>query len=142
MLESIDLKGVDKEKYNMILFLDTLEHMYNPWTVIKSVHGWLEDDGFLVVSIPNSGHISIIKKLLTDKFHYEKSGLLDVTHIRFFTFSTIKKMLNDNGYEIAAYTTLNDLKILKIKLFNFFTFNIYKKQFIISYTVIAKKTRK
>lgn len=139
MLESGNLQGIDKDRYDMILFLDTLEHMYNPWTAIKKAREWLNEDGFLVLSIPNAGHISIVKKLLRDKFAYEKSGLLDITHIRFFTFSTIQKMLNDNGYEIAGFTTLNDLSITKIKLFNFFTFNFFKKQFIISYTVIAKK---
>lgn len=141
MLSSQNLNGIDKERYDMVLFLDTLEHMYNPWTVIKSVRDWLSEDGFLVLSIPNAGHISVIKKLVTDKFQYEKSGLLDITHIRFFTFFTIEKMLNDNGYEIAGFTTLNDLSIKKIKLFNFLTFNIFKKQFIISYTLIAKKIK-
>ena len=141
MMEVNNFEGIDKEKYGMILFLDTLEHLYHPWNVLKKVRNWMDDDGYLVLSIPNSGHISIIKKLLTDKFQYEKSGLLDFTHIRFFTFSTIKKMLEDNGYEIAEYTTLNDFKILKIKLFNFITFGAFKKQFISSYTLIAKKKK-
>ncbi len=141
MIANNALSGVDENKYGLVLFLDTLEHMYDPWMVLKKVRNWMAEDGYLVISIPNAGHISVVKKLLTDKFQYEKSGLLDLTHIRFFTFFTIKKMLEDSGYEIAGYTTLNDLAIFKIKLFNFLTFGVFKKQFVISYTMIAKKKK-
>lgn len=139
MLSDKNLSGLDQSKFGLILFLDSLEHMYNPWEVIKQTKHWLEPDGHFVLSIPNAGHISVIKKLATDKFQYEKSGLLDFTHIRFFTFSTIKKMLDDNNCEIVAYTTSNDFRLPKIKLFNLLTFNLFKKLFIVSYTLIVRK---
>lgn len=127
-----------KKKYDMILFLDVLEHLYDPWKALITIKDWLAPDGFLVCSIPNAGNIHVIKKLLTDKFEYESRGLLDITHIRFFTFHTIKKMLDDCEFKMTNYTTVNDLSLLKPKLYNMFTFGRFKKQFVIQYIVLAK----
>jgi hypothetical protein len=61
----------------------------------------LTENGILVISLPNVRHRSILFNLLfKDDFEYKDQGILDITHIRFFTETTMKKMLEDCGYEI------------------------------------------
>ncbi|MBI4945018.1 MAG: class I SAM-dependent methyltransferase [Bacteroidetes bacterium] len=130
-----DLKG----KYDMVLFLDVLEHLYDPWRALDTIKDWLTPKGFLVCSIPNAGNIYVIKKLFTDKFEYESRGLLDITHIRFFTLHTIIKLLTDCGFTMTHHTTVDDTVHLRPKLYNMLTLGKFKKQFVIQYIVLAKQ---
>ena len=71
--------------FDVISFADVLEHMYNPWEAMVLAKELLSERGKCVFQIPNMGHRSIIGGLLSNQFDYELMGLLDVTHIRFFT---------------------------------------------------------
>jgi 2-polyprenyl-3-methyl-5-hydroxy-6-metoxy-1,4-benzoquinol methylase len=87
--------------FDLILFNDVLEHMYDPWDILLLSKELLTENGILVISLPNVRHRSILFNLLfKDDFEYKDQGILDITHIRFFTETTMKKMLEDCGYEI------------------------------------------
>ena len=85
------------EKYDYIIFADVLEHLYDPWKVLAKSKRFLKDDGSILISIPNIAHNSIIIDLLKDEFNYRELGLLDNTHIRFFTYNTLKEMILQAG---------------------------------------------
>lgn len=102
------------EKYfDLIILNDVLEHMYDPWEALKECKKLLTDDGIIIVSLPNVRHKSVVKKLLfQNDFKYEDSGILDITHIRFFTTKTMKSMFMDTGFEIVNMKPLVSKKPL------------------------------
>jgi SAM-dependent methyltransferase len=81
-----------------MLFGDVLEHLVDPEDVLRRFRPLLADDGLVLVSLPNVQHYSIIKQLLRGDFAYEPSGLLDATHLRFFTYASFVKLLLDAGF--------------------------------------------
>lgn len=91
-------------KFDYIIFADVLEHLYYPEKVLKSVKEFLKEDGSILVSIPNIAHNSIIINLLKNEFNYNPIGLLDDTHIRFFTKKTFDELIEKVGY-FTSYET-------------------------------------
>ncbi|CAB1073856.1 hypothetical protein D1AOALGA4SA_1975 [Olavius algarvensis Delta 1 endosymbiont] len=83
-----------------IIYGDVLEHLYDPWTVIYEHRIFLKDDGYVIGSIPNIGSLAIVDSLAKGKWTYKESGILDATHLRFFTLHEVKKMFSDCGYQI------------------------------------------
>lgn len=100
----------DKEQFDYIIFGDVLEHLHNPERVITYCRSFLKESGCIIASIPNLMHISVIGKLLEGKFEYTDTGLLDRTHIHFFTFNEILHMFNNAGY-IVEDTVAKGVKI-------------------------------
>lgn len=75
-----------REKFDVILLPDVLEHLYEPYALLKRLRGVLASTGYIVLSIPNIRNYGVLKKLiLRDRWDYGDSGILDRTHIRFFT---------------------------------------------------------
>jgi 2-polyprenyl-3-methyl-5-hydroxy-6-metoxy-1,4-benzoquinol methylase len=89
-------------KYDVVLFADVLEHLLDPLAALTKVAPLLTDDGYIVASIPNVAHESIILDLCHGKFDYETCGLLDNTHNRFFTKKTVYSLFEQAGYVIAT----------------------------------------
>lgn len=89
-----------EKKYDSIIFADVLEHLSNPREVLLKCLSVLKDTGKILVSIPNVAHNSILIDLFNDKFIYDKTGLLDQTHIHFFTNTTFREMLKNTGLYI------------------------------------------
>jgi len=81
-----------------ILYGDVLEHLHDPGAVLERDRALLRPDGVVVCSIPNLLHHSVVTQLLRGDFQYQDRGLLDATHLRFFTFATAIKLLLDAGY--------------------------------------------
>lgn len=88
------------KKFDYIIFADVLEHLYNPWEVLASVNNVLKDDGNVLISVPNIAHNSVLIDLLNNKFEYREIGLLDNTHIRFFTQPSLLDMVNKSGFYV------------------------------------------
>ncbi|QSZ27972.1 glycosyltransferase [Aceticella autotrophica] len=86
--------------FDTIILADVLEHLRDPWSTLTKMKRYLKDDGIFIVSIPNINHISIILKLLGGNFEYEDAGLLDKTHLRFFTKNTILQAFRESKFEI------------------------------------------
>lgn len=82
---------------------DIIEHLYEPWQMIKLFYTLLKKDGSLVISIPNAGHWTIVNDLANGRFEYLPVGLLCLTHIRWFTEESIKAALYDAGFEIELF---------------------------------------
>lgn len=89
---------------DLIIFSDVLEHMYNPWKVIKTLSNNLPRNSSIIASIPNTQHWSFQRNLLSGDLIYSDSGLLDRTHIRFFTRKTMVSLFEKNGFSISKLT--------------------------------------
>lgn len=79
--------------YDYIIFADVLEHLYNPKDVLEKAAKRLKKEGKILISIPNVAHNSIIIDLINGEFRYTPTGLLDETHIRFFTYKSFKRLI-------------------------------------------------
>ncbi len=93
----------EKGHFDCILYGDVLEHLVEPWRVLKEHNALLKPGGTIVCSIPNIRHYRITRRLLLKgKWEYQESGILDRTHLRFFTLTSMKKMVTDSGFEITT----------------------------------------
>jgi 2-polyprenyl-3-methyl-5-hydroxy-6-metoxy-1,4-benzoquinol methylase len=85
-----------------IICADLLEHTADPWTVVANLKKLLKPTGCIIASIPNVGFHRNIRRMIRGKWLYTDEGLLDRTHLRFFTFETIEEMFARNGMAIEA----------------------------------------
>lgn len=83
------------------VFGDVLEHLFDPWAVLRRIRSKLSSDACLVACIPNAQHWSVQARLITGLFRYEDEGLLDRTHLRWFTRTTIVELFESCGYTIV-----------------------------------------
>lgn len=93
-------------KFDYVIFGDVLEHLHNPQRTIEYCHTLLKEDGCIIASVPNLMHISVMEQLLNGFFTYTETGLLDKTHIHFFTYYEVLRMFDTAGYAVEqmAYT--------------------------------------
>jgi 2-polyprenyl-3-methyl-5-hydroxy-6-metoxy-1,4-benzoquinol methylase len=123
-LEQIALDYVNY--FDFIICADILEHLREPWTVLRKLHSCLKEKGILFVIIPNIRYWRILRDLIFyGKLEYTDAGILDRTHLRFFTMTTFCSILSDASYEISHATILIDGP--KQKRFNTVTLNIFRE---------------
>jgi len=91
------------DKFDLILLLDVLEHLVDPWSVLKTLtEKYLGDNGKIIISLPNAQHFSLVLPLIFGKFTYVERGVLDKTHLRFFTKSSAAELLSSAFLKIEA----------------------------------------
>jgi O-antigen biosynthesis protein len=104
------------ETFDHILFADVLEHLRDPELVLRESLQLLKPNGTIITSIPNIGHSAIIMELLQGEFHYRSLGLLDNTHIRFFTRKSMLSLFDKAGlYPQKLLTSLLDPSLTEFK---------------------------
>ncbi|MFT4577582.1 MAG: spore maturation protein CgeB/tetratricopeptide (TPR) repeat protein [Nitrospinales bacterium] len=86
--------------FDCIIFADVLEHLVNPLDVLKKVSKLLKKDGTIIMSIPNVQFYGVVNQLIEGNWTYQKEGILDETHLRFFTFKEIEKLVKEAGLSI------------------------------------------
>jgi SAM-dependent methyltransferase len=90
-------------QFDLIIALDVLEHLADPWSVLKRLRELLAPDGVLIVSIPNVAHYRVSWRLFfLGEWEYRDEGLLDRTHLRFFTRKTAVELLTSSGFLVTA----------------------------------------
>lgn len=88
-------------RFDAVVCADVLEHLYDPWSLMRRLSRFLRPEGYALVSIPNIRHYSTLRALVFRRdFPYAKSGILDVDHVRFFTYKGIMQLLDQAGFEI------------------------------------------
>ncbi len=98
---SIGSLRIPGKTYNSILFIDLLEHLPRPDTLLKDSKKYLKKMGTVIISLPNIARLEIRMKLLFGKFDYTDSGILSEDHLRFFTKESAEKMINESGYKVT-----------------------------------------
>jgi len=89
------------EYFDCIVCGDVLEHLYNPWETLSILKNHMKLDSLLIVSLPNIRYYRVLRELiLKGNWTYKPSGILDWSHIRFFTLKEMKKMFDGAGYVI------------------------------------------
>jgi 2-polyprenyl-3-methyl-5-hydroxy-6-metoxy-1,4-benzoquinol methylase len=106
--ETLDLDSVlDGQPFDVAVFGDVLEHMHDPLQILQRVRNWLVPEGYVVASLPNIAHGAVRLALLDGRFNYTPVGLLDETHLRFFTHDTIKDLFHQAGFVLVETRRTN-----------------------------------
>ncbi|SDW83618.1 glycosyltransferase [Paenibacillus sp. PDC88] len=104
-IENESLFDYEKGYFDYIIFADVLEHLKDPWKVLDHMKEYLKPDGHIIASIPNIMHYSVMSGLLQrGQWNYAKSGILDETHLRFFTYDSIQRMFMNAHYKEISIT--------------------------------------
>ena len=145
----LDSFGLKKECFDLIICADILEHLYDPWKILFDLRDYLTPDGKILASIPNVQYINHIINFLHGNWKYDDNGLLDVTHIRFFTLNEIAKMFTGTGYNIIHCSGATNPKLNSDKWPNDFDFgkfvlkNVTREEAfkfsVLQYLIIAQK---
>jgi 2-polyprenyl-3-methyl-5-hydroxy-6-metoxy-1,4-benzoquinol methylase len=90
--------------FDAIVYADVLEHLVDPLRVLVTLNGAVDPGGFVVVSVPNVAHLWIRLLLLLGRFDYLDRGILDRSHLRFFTERSLRAMMADAGLVIERFT--------------------------------------
>jgi 2-polyprenyl-3-methyl-5-hydroxy-6-metoxy-1,4-benzoquinol methylase len=103
--------------FDRIVFADVLEHVRDPATVLRSALGVLGADGEIIISIPNVAHGALRLALLEGRWRYTELGLLDRTHLRFFTLESLVQLLSEVGLVIReAWSTTADVLATEVEV--------------------------
>jgi 2-polyprenyl-3-methyl-5-hydroxy-6-metoxy-1,4-benzoquinol methylase len=101
-VERLSLEEVlGDQRFDVILAGDFLEHLAHPLKLLEDLRRYLSEDGYVVASIPNIAHGSVRLSLLNGKFEYKDIGILDRTHLRFFTLDSILRLFTEAGFAIV-----------------------------------------
>ncbi|MBV8244430.1 MAG: methyltransferase domain-containing protein [Candidatus Eremiobacteraeota bacterium] len=111
--ESLDFEraGFAPKEIDLIFLADVLEHLYDPWKFLQKLRPFVADDGQVLASIPNMRNLWLLNELIEGRWTYTEAGLLDITHIRFFTFDSIVEMFRETGYSIAGFAGIIDDRV-------------------------------
>ena len=92
-----------EREFDKVLLLDVLEHLNHPERVLRDVYPLIRQaGGSIIVSLPNVANIFVRLNLLFGRFEYADRGIMDRTHVRFFTRKTARELLEENGYRIVS----------------------------------------
>jgi 2-polyprenyl-3-methyl-5-hydroxy-6-metoxy-1,4-benzoquinol methylase len=97
------LEALEGRTFDLIMFGDVLEHTIDPLGVLRRLSTLLADGGHVIVSLPNVAAWTVRFNLLAGKFAYEQSGILDDTHLRFFTKETATRLVEDAGLDVMRH---------------------------------------
>ncbi|NUO09321.1 MAG: class I SAM-dependent methyltransferase [Candidatus Brocadia sp.] len=134
-----DILPFKDQEFDVIIFADIIEHLFNPWDTLKNMQRYLKDDGLILLSIPNiKNYYTLIRLIFYDEWSYSEAGILDNTHIRFFTLKEIAKLLDYADLKIVdvkcrtkkrkAFDIINALLCKKIESFS-----------VVKYCIVASK---
>ena len=87
-------------KFDVVVAADVLEHLYDPWKVLKLMSSFISSNGYLVISLPHVGHAAVTSCLINSDLQYRNYGLLDRTHIRFFGLKNIEDLFKQAKLKI------------------------------------------
>jgi len=102
----------DAENFDCIVFNDVLEHVIDPWDMLRRTQDHLAVGGVVVASIPNVRFVAVVRDLLLrGRWDYADYGVLDRTHLRFFTRRSIYDLFASSGFTVDSLTPINPLTV-------------------------------
>jgi 2-polyprenyl-3-methyl-5-hydroxy-6-metoxy-1,4-benzoquinol methylase len=134
-----------KSQFDVIVLNDVIEHILDPWDILNHLRDILSPNGSLVCSIPNVRFIGNLRHLLIEKdWKYEAEGVLDQTHLRFFTKKSIFRTFQECQFTITQIEGIHKTKSLMRRLYwlylNITTFSRNSDVPFLQFAVVAQKT--
>ena len=130
--------------FNCIIFADILEHLRDPWSILKKCEKFLANDGIIIASIPNVRHLhTIINLVFKGYWPYRERGIHDKTHLRFFALKNIKELFQHAGLRIVKlernYRFVEDEQHQYDKFAKYLGLFLMKNFFTFQFLIVAKK---
>ena len=126
--------------FDAIYFNDVLEHIFDPYSLLEKIKSKLSANGVVISSIPNMRYHNEMKMLLFKKdWKYAQYGIMDFTHMRFFTGKSIKRMYVEAGYKVKINEGINRTKSIKPYLYNILFLFTQMDIFYLQYATVASK---
>ncbi len=102
--------ALTSSSYDIIFLGDVIEHVLDAKSVLKRLGELLKKDGKIIISTPNIAHLTIRLELLAGSFEYEKTGILDETHLKYFTLGSLTNLIQEAGFNLDEIDySLNEL---------------------------------
>lgn len=135
--------GIKNKYFDYIIAGDVFEHLIDPWTVVSNLSALLKDDGCIISSIPNVRYWKVSLGLLfKGKWEYVNSGIMDRTHLRFFTRRSAIQLLEDNGsFEILSVIPHGIQKQYGMAawLVNMLSIGLFEGLLVSQYIIVSRK---
>jgi len=136
-----NIESLPDNFFDCIVFNDSLEHMVDPYSCLEKIKAKLTQGGVIVASIPNVRYYTNLYELLFKKdWRYEDSGILDRTHLRFFTKKSMKNMFRQAGYKVDKIEGINSCHKLGISFLGYITLGALSDIKFLQFVVVTKKT--
>ncbi len=137
--------NLPEQGFDCIIFNDVLEHLVDPWSALTYSKKLLKNSGLVVASIPNVRYFNNTWEFLVEKnWDYTDWGILDKTHLRFFTQRSIRSLFENLDYMVESIEGINPLNVLhpqhvkKFNLFNKLLFNHIEDMKYLQFSVVAR----
>jgi 2-polyprenyl-3-methyl-5-hydroxy-6-metoxy-1,4-benzoquinol methylase len=125
--------------FDLVCFNDVLEHLVEPEQVLLDIKSKLKDNGVILFSIPNMRYYKVLLDLFfKKKWEYQDEGILDRTHLRFYTFKSILNMMKRLDYEVLRFEGLGVTRSFKYKLLNLLTLGTSSDAKYVKFVCLAK----
>ncbi|MGA8028588.1 MAG: glycosyltransferase, partial [Bryobacteraceae bacterium] len=113
----LDLSRLSGQRFDRVLLLDVLEHLTNPANLLRDCKGLLAARAKLIASVPNAANITVRLMILFGRFRYRDRGILDWSHLRFFTAKTFRALLEQQGYRVIGrhYTVMPIERVIPMR---------------------------
>ncbi len=126
--------------FNLVLCLDVLEHLVDPWRMVERLSARMADDGVLIVSLPNVSYWKVSLALaLFGKWTLTDAGVLDRTHLRFFVRDTAMELVDQPGLTLSHIEAGNLRPRSKRYVANKLTLGLFERFFASQYYIVARR---
>ncbi len=106
--------SAEKNKFDVILLADVLEHLSDPYEVVETLKKYMKPKSKMIISVPNIANFAIRFNLLFfGRFDYQNFGILDKTHLKFFTKDTIERLFSDTGLKVIHFDAVAGFEVSK-----------------------------
>jgi 2-polyprenyl-3-methyl-5-hydroxy-6-metoxy-1,4-benzoquinol methylase len=130
------LERLEDGAYDAILCLDFLEHLADPWSFLEAVKSKLSPSGCLIASLPNLRRVKVLWNLaVRGRFDYAEEGIMDRTHLRFFTRKSALELMNSGGLEVDMWRYSPFDSGSKGHILNALTLGLFRDFFTIQYLI-------
>ena len=139
-VETVDFSTMD-QPVDLLLCLDVLEHLVDPWTTLSEVAKTVKPGGTVIISLPNIRHYKVVFGLLfKGRFQYEADGIMDRTHLRWFVKDTAMALVEGAGLEITRLERTGKMKPWRPKwVLNKLTFGALTELYAYQYLIAARR---
>jgi O-antigen biosynthesis protein len=128
-----------EDYFDCIVFGDVLEHLVDPWSMLRRAEGLLHSTGTVIASIPNVQHWRVIIDLMLGRWEYREFGIMDSTHLRFFTRKSIQSLFTEGGFVVRHILPL--LVTQKAKIAHRIAGGFVDPFLTRQYVVVARRAR-
>jgi 2-polyprenyl-3-methyl-5-hydroxy-6-metoxy-1,4-benzoquinol methylase len=127
--------------FDCLVCNDVLEHLTDPWAALKKLQPCVRAQGWLIVSIPNVRHHKVVRRLIwPGQWRYEDDGILDRTHLRFFTRSSARELVESAGFRIERMEGINPSSLpLWLRLINVAVFGALDDMRYLQFAIVARR---